>query len=367
MGNKSEVFFASAHVKEPEADATLPAKLRRILEKIDLKNICRDDYVPIKIHLGANLGYTTIHPVFIRVLVEELKKAGGKPFIVEGSFQQVYDAAARGYTSETLGCPIVAAGGPYGTNIIKQEIGYRSLDAVNILGAIWDAPSLINFSHVKGHGVCAYGGACKNIAMGCVDRETRRKIHSLEGGISWDESKCVFCGKCEEACDTGGIEVDKAEKKFRLFFHNCRYCRHCISACPKDALKMDDRDGFRHFQEGMAMTTKKVMDSFEKSRVLHINILTNITMFCDCWGFSTPAIVPDIGIFASSDMVAVEKASLDSIKEENFIKGSLIGKWQLGEGRHLLEKIFGKNPYVQIEELERQGVGQTAFKLTEIK
>jgi hypothetical protein len=246
-------------------------------------------------------------------------------------------------------------------------VRYRTLRELAIFGSILDAPCLINFSHVKGHGDCGYGGACKNIAMGCVDGPTRGAIHALEGGIEWDAEKCTLCGKCVKACDTGAISIDKKQKKLSIFFHHCRYCRHCITACPRDALKMSDRDGFRFFQEGMALVTKTVMDSFDPSRVLHINLLTNITMVCDCWGFSSPSMVPDIGVMASQDMVALERASVDAIKVENFIPGTLIGGRGLGDGEHLLEKVHGKDPYVQIDALERRGVGTTKYKIAEVQ
>ncbi|NQT88567.1 4Fe-4S ferredoxin, partial [bacterium] len=110
-----------------------------------------------------------------------------------------------------------------------------------------------------------------------------------------------------------------------------------------------------------------VMESFDPARVLHINLLTNITMVCDCWGFSSPSMVPDIGVMASHDMVAVERASVDAIKVENFIPGSLIGNTKLGEGKHLLEKVHGKDPYVQIDALERHGVGTSNYKIVEVK
>lgn len=130
---------------------------------------------------------------------------------------------------------------------------------------------------------------------------------------------------------------------------------------------MSERDGFRHFQEAMALVTKTVMDSFDPSRVLHINLLTNITMVCDCWGFSSPSMVPDIGVMASQDMVALERASVDAIRVENFIPGTLIGGRDLGDGEHLLEKVHGKDPYVQIDALERRGVGTTKYKTVEVQ
>lgn len=364
---KALVYFASADVNRPDSDATLPAKLGRMLKKFDLARLCQKAHVPIKMHLGGDLGYSTIHPVFVRTVVEAVKAAGGKPFIIDGSYEAVSSAAARGYTTETMGCPIVAAGGPYNSHVVRRNIGYRTLKSVSVFGAIWDAPCLINFSHVKGHGACAYAGACKNIAMGCVDGASRSRIHELEGGIEWVRERCALCGRCVKTCDTGAIELDAGKKEVCIFFHHCRYCRHCVAACPHKALVVREKDGFKHFQEGMARVTRSVLESFDPSRVLHINLLTQITMFCDCWGMTTPSIVPDIGVMASHDIVAVETASLRAIKTRNFIPGSLIGGRTFVCGKHLLEKIHGKDPFIQIRALERHGLGRSDFALIQVE
>ena len=368
MSTASNVYFGSVAVTRPEAAATLPAKLKRILGKFDLKKLCGEgDYVPIKMHLGGGNGYTTIHPVLVRVVVDAVREAGGKPIVVDGYFDTIATAYLRGYTQETLGCPLISAGGLYDSYTFPENIGYRSYDVAQIFGLIYESKAMINLSHVKGHGVCGYGGACKNIAMGCVDAKTRSKIHNLEGGIEWDKSKCTFCGRCEKACSEDAITVNPGKKEFDLFFHHCRYCRHCILACPNGALTMNDEKGFRHFQEGMALTTKAVLKHFDPERLLHVNVLTNLTMFCDCWGITTPNLVPDIGITASHDIVAVEQASLDLIKTENFIEGSLIGRdKKLGEGTHLLEKVHGKDPFVQVDALERNGLGSRTYQLQEV-
>ena len=366
---KPLVFSVSISTPRPEPEATLPGKFKRLLSQFDLTKLSAGAWVPIKMHLGGGLGFTTIHPLLVRMVVTAVREAGGKPFVLDGYFNAVNEAAVRGYTSETLGCPIISAGGPYDSHVITVPAGYRSLDTIAIFGAIHDAPCLINLSHVKGHGACGYGGACKNIAMGCVDGPTRAKLHGLEGGIDWVRERCTFCGRCVKACDTDAIKLstDKKKRQVSIFFHHCRFCRHCVAACPNEALVVNEKDGFQHFQEGMALTTQLVLDRFEPQRVLHINVLTNITMFCDCWGISTPSVVPDIGILASHDMVAVETASLDAIKAENFIPGSLVGRRPLGPGKHLFEQIHGKDPFVQLHALERRGVGRSDYELREIQ
>ncbi len=360
------VFFAGVETARPEADASLPAKFKRLLSRFDLARLCGNDWVPIKMHLGGGLGYTTLHPLFVRTVVQAVKDAGGKPFIVEGHFDALRTAHERGYTTETLGCPLVAAGGPYSTHVIRRPIGYKTLDEVGIYGAIYDAPCLINLAHVKGHGACGHGGACKNLAMGCVDGPSRGQLHALEGGIAWDQARCTFCGRCVKACDRDAISMDREEQCVRIFFHNCRYCRHCVAACPRKALKVTERNGFRHFQEGMARATRAILEHIPGERALHVNVLLNMTMFCDCWGFSSPSVVPDIGILASHDLVAVEKAALDAVHIDRFIPGTLIGGRKLGPGRHLWERVHGKDPFVQVRALERQGLGTSRYTLVPV-
>jgi uncharacterized Fe-S center protein len=202
--------------------------------------------------------------------------------------------------------------------------------------------------------------------MGCIHPATRAKLHKLGGRIDWIKERCTACGLCVKVCDTGAISLDPKTKEVAIFAHDCRFCGHCIQACPRKALAIRNVDGFRLFQEGMAAATKVILDSFEPSRVLHINLLTNISMLCDCWGFSGPSVVPDIGVLASHDLVAVEAASLNAIRRENFIPGTLIGRRKLGRGRHLFEQIHRKDPYIQLRALERRGVGQSRHKVVEV-
>ncbi len=366
MAAPAKVYFGSVRMEKAEAQASLPAKLQRILAKFDLPQICQSDRVPIKMHLGGSLGHTTIHPLLVRMVVQAIKAAGGQPFIIDGLFDSVLQAASRGYTSETLGCPIISAAGPYDTHLVKRPVDLPGFKQIDVLGVIWDAPCLINLSHVKGHGDCAYAGACKNIAMGCVSQSTRLKLHSLEGRMDWIKERCDRCGLCIQACDTQAISFDKQTGDIRIFYHDCRFCRHCVNACPRQAIVLREGDGFASFQEAMATTTKTILNSFKPARVLHVNVLLNISMLCDCWGFSGPAVVPDIGIMASHDIVALETACLNAIHQQDFIPGSLIGQRQLGPGRHLFQQIHGKDPFMQLQALESHGLGQAQYELIEV-
>jgi hypothetical protein len=117
----------------------------------------------------------------------------------------------------------------------------------------------------------------------------------------------------------------------------------------------------------MAICTDVVLKTFEPGHVFYINFLTNITIICDCWGMSMPALVPDIGVMASSDIVAIEKASLDAVKTENLIKDGLPQGLELGDKGHLFERIHGKDPFVQLEELKKLGLGSDEYFIEEVK
>lgn len=360
----STVYFASARVERLEANSTLPAKFKRLLEALPLKEMFGGRLTAVKMHLGGGLGYTTIHPLFVRILVQALRDAEADVFVTDSEWS-VRHAAARGYTQETLGAPLVSTTGFRDRYSYSKPVDYRTLKEIQVAGYIHDAEAMVDFSHVKGHGACGYGGACKNIAMGCVTGVTRSEIHRLEGGMDWNEEVCTHCEMCVEACRHGANKFDD-QGRYQVFYHHCAYCQHCVNACPNEALTLDP-EGFRHFQEGMALCTQQVLSTFEPGRLLFLNLLTNITLFCDCWGFSTPALVPDIGVLGTTDLVAAEQASLDLIRVEDFRPESLPRDRKLyQEEGHLFHRLHGKDPFVQVDALERYGLGSRRYETVEV-
>ncbi|MCJ7821953.1 MAG: DUF362 domain-containing protein [Armatimonadetes bacterium] len=362
----SKVHFASAKVNQLRAEDTLPAKFQRMLGGLDLKSMFDEKRVAVKMHVGGHIGYSTIHPIFVRFLISAIKDAGGDPFVTDGSFS-VSGAKARGYTEEVLGAPIFPVAGAQDKYFVEKPTNYRSLEKVQIAGNIADADAMVVFSHGKGHGHCGFGGAIKNIAMGCVTVKTRGWIHALmDTEFSWNKEASVHCHICRDNCPAGAISFND-EDEFEVFLHHCRYCMHCVTSCPEKAIDIRE-EGIRYFQEGMARTTKATLDTFEPNRILYVTVLTHITPLCDCWGFTTPALVPDIGIVASDDIVATEQAALDLIKHENYIQGSLPEQVKMNDGDgHLFWKIWGKDPYLQVETAAEIGLGSREYELAEVE
>jgi len=359
------VYFADIAIEALEGNKTLPAKFKRMLKKFALAERVKDKSVGIKMHLGGGIGYTTVHPFFVRMLVDELRESGAKQIkVMDGD---PGPGVVRGYTPQTLGCPIVSCFGESGRYTYREKIGFKHLDEAIFGGEAVDCDFFIDLSHVKGHGDCGFGGALKNIAMGTVPGETRGKLHSLEGGLKYDKSKCKFCLKCKESCRTDAIQPDKEKKIINFFLHNCTYCQHCEMICPEGAIKMEGRR-FEDFSKGMALVTAAFLKKYKPENLLFINFLMNITVFCDCWGFSTASLVPDIGMLGSSDIAAIDTASLDLIDKEKVLpKGLPPGRKLVEKGKHLFEKIHGKDPYLMLNYLSEAYPCSIKYNIEEIK
>lgn len=362
----SELLFASARPKTLEPKNSIGAKWLRLLDRLNLGATVGGKRTAIKMHLGGDVGFTTIHPFFARKLVEKVRAAGAREVFVTDSPNAVREAANRGYTAEVLGCPLVPVAGTADRYVYTRKVKppFRSLDEVHLAGEIVDAEVLIDFSHVKGHGACGFGGASKNLSMGCVDGRTRGALHALEGGLDWDSRKCTHCHICQENCPNQAIHFSE-KGDFDVFYHNCKFCQHCVLICPEKAITMAG-GRYKDFQKGMALATAKVLEGFEPGRTLFVNLLLDITLFCDCWGMTTPKLVPDVGILAGRDIVAVEQATLDLIKTKNMIPGCLPDGWKLRAGKHLFEKVHGKDPYLVVGYLEELGCGSRKYALAEV-
>ena len=358
----SNILFSSVKYDKYDADDTLPAKFGRLVDKMGMQDVVKNKWTVIKMHMGRYIGYTTIPPLFVKILVDKLKSYGAKVYITD---QVVDESKTRGYSEDYLGVPIVSACGVSGKYYYEKKVSFRNFENVDIAGNIHDAEVMIDLSHVKGHGACGYGGACKNIAIGCVTDRTRIQIHGLEGGIEWDEDLCTHCELCIKSCNHHANSFDK-NGKYNVFYHHCTLCQHCVKVCPVSAMRMT-ADNYYDFLQGMAICTEEVLKVFKPGHVFYVNFLTNITAICDCWGFTTPALVPDIGIMASQDIVSIERACLDAIKVEDLLPSGVPQGMELGTTGHLLQRLHGKNPFVQLDELEKRGLGTQEYRIEEIK
>ena len=202
--------------------------------------------------------------------------------------------------------------------------------------------------------------------MGPVTGRTRGATHRLmDKAFKWHADKCIHCGKCVETCEHNAISFSE-ENELRQDSHSCTLCLHCMLVCPTGAITVS-RKGWPQFQKGLALTARAVLSTFEPERVLHINVALNITAICDCWGMSLANIRSDVGILASRDIVALDQATIDLMDCDDVFPGTLPESVKVAEGEgHILQRIWGKDPYTQVREAAKLGLGSEKYRLKKI-
>ncbi len=368
----SQVFFGSPRQARLEAKETLPAKLDLILDRLHLRDRVKGETVAIKMHTGNNIVYSTVHPVFVRKVVQAVKDGGGKPFICDVNWD-ARGAEERGYSSETCGCQVYPAAGPDDKYFYPHERPYKNIKTWKVAGMIEDATFLINLAHAKGHPSCSYGGAFKNLALGCMMGETRSAMHdAMQFDRYWFADKCpdeATRKRITAVCPHEGIVEDKDDpKELHLHPEQCNQCGRCLQVAPPGSLKIDAVN-FHAFQEACAISVSVSLGTFEKTKAMHIVLATQMTPVCDCFGFTSMPILPDAGVFGSDDIVALEQAVLDATGRTKLIEENIPTSMEVHtrEG-HPLRWLHGplKDPYVVVQYGEQLGLGTREYELIDV-
>jgi uncharacterized Fe-S center protein len=368
----AKVFFGSAHQARLEAKETLPAKLDLIIDQLHIRDRVKDETVVIKMHTGNNMVYSTIHPVFVRRVVQAVKDGGGKPFVVDVNWDAA-GAETRGYSTEVIGCPVYAAAGPDEKYFYEHERPYKSIKSWKVSGLIQDSTFMINFAHVKGHPSCGFGAAFKNIALGCLAGRSRGAMHdAMHHDQYWFPEKCPdksLLKKIVDACPHNGIVEDKEKPgELHMHFEECNQCGRCLRIAPPGSLLINPVN-FHTFQEACAISVDLVLSTFAPGKVTHLNLATHMTPVCDCFGFTSMQILPDAGIFGSDDIVALDQATLDVIAQTRLIEENVPTSIEVysREG-HPFQWLHGplKDPYKVVEYGEKLGLGSRAYELVDV-
>jgi uncharacterized Fe-S center protein len=368
----SSVYFGSARQARLEASESLPAKLDLILDRLHLRDRVKDERVAIKMHIGNNVGYSTVHPVFVRKVVQAVREGGGESFVAD-VFWDEGGARLRGYSSEVLGCPVYPAAGPGESYYYPHVRPYKNIREWNVAGTIRDATFLVNFAHVKGHPTCGYGAAIKNLALGCMAGKTRGKMHdTMHFDPYWFPESCsdpATMEKIAAACPFQAIVPDRDRPgHMHLHMEQCNQCGRCLEVAPEGSLKIQEVN-FSSFMEACAIATSEVLSTFEPGKAVHLNVATFMTPLCDCYGFTTLPVLPDAGIFGSDDAVAVDQAALDVTGRSALIEEAvpLVMEVHFREG-HPFRQLHGpfKDPYLMTEFAERYEVGTRDYELVDV-
>ena len=369
----SKVYFGTARQALLEAKETLPAKLDLILEQLHLRERVKDERVVIKMHTANNIGYSTLHPVFVRKVVQAIKEGGGKPFVTDVPWNTA-GSETRGYSAESLGCPVYPAAGPDEKYFYEHKRQFKNIQSWKVAGQIQDATFLVNFSHVKGHPSNGFGAAIKNLALGCMTGETRGQMHdSMHYDQYWFPENCpdpatnipLIAASCPFQAV---VEDKKAPGTMHLHMEQCNQCGRCLKVAPQGSLKID-KVNFQSFMEACAISVSETMSTFAPGKAIHLNLAAQMTPVCDCFGFTGMAILPDVGIFGSDDIVAVEQATLDAIAQTKLIEENipLAMEVHFREG-HPFRQLHGplKDPYLTTEFAEKYGLGSREYELVDV-
>ncbi len=369
---KSTVYWGSPRQAHLEGKETLPAKLDLILERLHIRERVKDQTVAIKLHVGGDIGYSVIHPVFVRKVVQAVKDGGGKPFVCDVNWN-TSDATQRGYTAEVLGCPVYPIAGPEEQYYYVHPHEYKNIKEWRVAGMVQDANFLINFAHAKGHPSCGYGGVFKNLALGCVTGVTRSQIHDTNHfDRYWFGELCPdpeVRQKIKEACPFSCIVDDqKNPGDLHMHFEPCNQCGRCLQVAPAGSLKIDPVN-FYSFQEANAISTFETLSTFEAGKTVHMVLATQLTPVCDCFGFTSMPILPDAGIFGSNDIVAVDQAVLDMLAKTPLIEENVptsMEPWY--KDGHPLQHLHGpyKDPYKVVEYGAQLGLGSREYELVDV-
>jgi uncharacterized Fe-S center protein len=368
----SRVYFGSPKQSMLDASETLPAKLDLILERLNLRDRVKEERVCIKLHVGNNIGYSVIHPVFIRKVVQAVKDGGGKPFVTDISWD-VQNCASRGYTEEVLGCPIYPAAGPDEKYFYTHERPFKGIKSWKVAGEVQDATFLINFAHVKGHPACGFGGAFKNLALGCVTQETRGAMHDTNHFDKyWFKEACpdkAVMQKIVDSCPFGAIVFDREDpEELHVHFEQCNNCMRCQKVAPEGSLKIAEGN-FDAFQEACAISTALSLSTFAPEKRVHLALANQMTPVCDCFGFTGLSILPDAGIFGSDDIVALDTAILDVIAKTSLIEENVPNCFEVAHnGGHPFAQLHGifKDPYKMMRYGEVLGLGSHEYVLEDV-
>jgi len=334
-----------------------------------LEMIPKDGSVAVKLHMGELGNITYIRPVFVRRVVDIVKQAGGIPFITDTTAlypggrgtesKYLSTAASNGFVKESIGAPVVIADrdGHDGISVpLKSTVDGCELKDVEIATRIYESSFLLVLSHVKGHMLSGFGGAIKNLAMGCVTKKSKSEQHRKNPPLL-DDSKCDGCGACIKICPVDAITIE--DGKAKRDSEKCIYCSTCLFECPSKAIFWETYSK-ELFQKYLAHAAYAVLHKFE-GRIGFINFVQDITPYCDCAAPAGKPVVPDIGILASLDPVAIDKASMDLIDQSPTILSS----------RHLtppdiLGKMHNLDSLVTLKVAQRLGMGKLDYEMVTI-
>ena len=373
---KSKVYFTDFRARPVY---NLLQKLQRLIKEAGINNIdFENKYVAIKIHFGEPGKLAYLRPNNSKAVADVVKELGGKPFLTDcntlyvggrkNAIDHIDAAYQNGFTPYSTGCHVIIADGLKGTDESYIDIDGEYVKTAKIGRAIMDADIVISLNHFKGHELAGFGGAIKNVGMGCGSRAGKMEMHS-NGKPSVYAPKCKKCKQCKKICAHSAISYDE-EGIAHIDHSKCVGCGRCIGICNFDAVKSASdatSDILNMKMVEYALAVVKDRPQF------HISLICDVSPNCDCHAENDAPIVPNIGMLASYDMVALDKACIDLVNKQSAFEKSAITdnlkKYNLDKFKfdNLAMNHPSTNWKSQIEHAEKLGLGNSEYELIEIK
>ena len=365
----SKVYFTDFCTGNRES---LPQKLARLImpagfDQIDFEN----KYAAIKIHFGEKGNLAFLRPNYAKVVVDLIKDLGGKPFLTDATpmyvgsrktaLVHIETAYLNGFTPYSTGCHVIIADGLKGTDEVAVPVqGGEYVQNAYIGRAVMDADIVISLNHFKGHEEAGYGGAMKNLGMGCGSNAGKREMHS-EGRPVVEADKCVGCGTCAKYCAHEGPQME--DGVMHIDWTKCMGCGRCIDVCPMKAIHSAYAQSTSILNCKIAEYTKAVLDGRPH---FHISLVRDVSPYCDCHAENDVPIVPDVGMFASFDPVALDLACAEAVNAQTIMPNSKLAK----ANRPDLDNLTGSFPETnwrsQIAHAKKIGLGEDSYELVTI-
>lgn len=372
---KSKVYFTDFRTR---VGVSLTEKLQRLIKKAGITDIDMDGkFVAIKMHFGelGNLSY--LRPNYAKAVADVVKECGGKPFLTDcntlypGSRKNALEhldcANINGFNTITTGCQIIIGDGLRGTDDITVPVRNGEYCKEAYIGrAVMDADIFISLTHFKGHESTGFGGAIKNIGMGCGSRAGKMQQHNSGKPIVHDDL-CRGCRRCAKECGSDAITYENGKAVINQDI--CKGCGRCIGACAFDAIENQNWDANEILGRKMAEYSQAVCDG---RPTFHISLVRDISPNCDCHGENDASILPDVGIFASFDPVALDQACVDACLHATPMPNSQLSD-NLADPHwhHHHDNFLDSNPNVRwketLEHAEKIGLGTREYELIQMK
>jgi uncharacterized Fe-S center protein len=388
--SKSTVYWFGPRC--PPSDVV---KGQRLFEEAGLSAcFSKGDSVAIKIHCGEWNNTAYLRPSIVAGIVEMVKEAGGDPFVCDtttcymvsrGTGADLLQTAARnGFTEQTLGCPFVGADGLLGLNDVQVPVDGDFLKVAYLAEAIANADALIMLTHFKGHPEGVYGGALKNMGIGCSSKQGKSLVHLFQhpkwGAPAYEfhPDKCIgedcpVYKRCSENCPTGSFSLVKEKPYAQWDRSTCIGCYECgLRAACGVVLKPEDTKMGVFFPAVISDAAKGFINYLGAEHVGFINYAIDISPMCDCLPHSDASILPNLGVFASRNIVAIDMACLNASVKTAAVQGSrpydddVPGEaWKAGNEKFTFIKKEPLSQWITINAAVRQGLGSTTYELIE--